>query len=152
MGIYVQRSLDERRYDRTPLVIRGSLSRAFRSIAVFVGTGLLLVGAYLIRLVVDQPLEASQLDVLIAGVFLALASVLLVFLMEPQWRLWKARRSMKRGLPIYPAHIPGYPYAFRRERAPHTLPSTPEEEEHSEALQRRFSFSEVQADTYPGKG
>lgn len=69
--------------ERTPLVVKASLPRAFLSLGVFLEMAFLFLGSYLLAVAILQPLQASTSTVLGAGVFLALASVLLFYLVWP---------------------------------------------------------------------
>ena len=68
---------------RTPLVVKGSLPRAFLSLGVFVEIGLLFLGSYLLSQAMLEPLQASAAVVVGGGLFLSLASVLFFYLMWP---------------------------------------------------------------------
>jgi len=71
--------------DKTPLVVRASLPRTFWTLGIFAEASLLFTGLYLLAEAVLQPLEANQVSILSAGVTLALAGILLVYLVRP-WR------------------------------------------------------------------
>src|SRR5271154_7119478 len=71
--------------ERTPLIVRASLPRTFWTLGIFVEASLLFGGLYLLAEVALQPLEANQVSILSAGVILALAVILLVYLVRP-WR------------------------------------------------------------------
>jgi hypothetical protein len=68
---------------KTPLVVRGSLPRTFLSLGLFLETGLLVCGTYLLVDAILQPLEAGPAAVLSGGLFLALATMLLFYLAWP---------------------------------------------------------------------
>jgi hypothetical protein len=68
---------------RTPLVVKASLPHTFLGLGVFVEVALLFFGSYLLAQTVLQPLEAGTATILGAGLFLALASVLLFYLLWP---------------------------------------------------------------------
>jgi len=68
---------------RTPLVVKGSLPRAFLSLGVFVEIGLLFLGSYLLSQAMLEPLQASAAVVVGGGLFLSLASVLFFYLVWP---------------------------------------------------------------------
>jgi hypothetical protein len=67
----------------TPLVVKASLPHTFLGLGVFVEAGLLFLGSYLLAQTILQPLQAGTLTILGAGLFLALASVLLFYLLWP---------------------------------------------------------------------
>src|SRR5208337_204008 len=69
---------------KTPLVVRASLPRTFWSLGAFVEFGLLFCGVYLLVEVSLKPLEADLVSIMSAGVILALASVLLFYMVRPQ--------------------------------------------------------------------
>jgi hypothetical protein len=73
-------------HDRTPLVVRGSLQRTFWSMGIFAEAALLFCGLYLLAESILRPLEANGWAILGAGVTLALASVLLFYLVSPGLR------------------------------------------------------------------
>lgn len=68
---------------RTPLVVKASLPHTFLGLGVFVEIGLLFFGSYLLAQTILQPLQAGTATILGAGLFLALASVLLFYLLWP---------------------------------------------------------------------
>lgn len=69
---------------KTPLVVRASLPRTFWSLGAFVELGLIFCGVYLLAEVSLKPLEADQVSILSAGVILALAIVLLFYMVRPR--------------------------------------------------------------------
>jgi len=81
---------------RTPLVVRGSLPRTFWSLGAFVELGLFSCGFYLLAEVSLEPLEADGVSILGAGVILALASVLLFYMIRPHRREALTRRDGRR--------------------------------------------------------
>jgi len=68
---------------KTPLVVRASLPRTFWSLGAFAEIGLFSCGIYLLAEAILKPLEADQASILGAGVMLALASVLLFYMVRP---------------------------------------------------------------------
>ncbi len=88
--------LTEAEHEKTPLVVRGSLPRTFLGMGLFAELALLLCGCYLLAEAVLQPLEANPVSVLGAGVMLALASVLLFYMVRPWQRQRFARREQLR--------------------------------------------------------
>jgi hypothetical protein len=68
---------------KTPLVVRASLPRTFWSLGAFAELGLFSCGIYLLVEASLKPLEADQVSILGAGVILALASVLLFYMVRP---------------------------------------------------------------------
>jgi type VI protein secretion system component VasK len=71
--------------DKTPLIVRASLPRTFWPLGIFAEGSLLFGGFYLLTQATVRPLEADQVSILAAGVILALAGILLVYLVRP-WR------------------------------------------------------------------
>lgn len=71
--------------DKTPLIVRASLPRTFWTLGIFAECSLLFGGCYLLVQATVRPLEADQVSVLAAGVILALAATLFVYLVRP-WR------------------------------------------------------------------
>ena len=71
--------------EKTPLIVRASLPRTFWTLGIFAECSLLFAGFYLLVQSTVQPLEADQASVLAAGVILALAATLFVYLVRP-WR------------------------------------------------------------------
>jgi len=69
----------------TPLAVRGSSPRTFRSLGLFAEAGLLFCGGYLLAGALASPLSAGSASVLGGGLFLALASVLLFYLLWPSY-------------------------------------------------------------------
>jgi type VI protein secretion system component VasK len=69
---------------KTPLVVRASLPRTFWSLGAFVELGLIFCGVYLLAEASLKPLEADQTSILSAGVILALAIVLLFYMVRPR--------------------------------------------------------------------
>jgi len=69
---------------RTPLVVRASLPRTFWSLGAFIELALVCCGVYLLAEAGLNPLEADQASVLSAGVILALAIVLLFYMIRPR--------------------------------------------------------------------
>ena len=73
-------------HGRIPLVVKGSLPRTFLGMGLFMGVNLFLFRIYLLREAIREPLAADQVTVIGAGVFLALAVFLLLFLVRFKWR------------------------------------------------------------------
>jgi type VI protein secretion system component VasK len=71
--------------EKTPLIVRASLPRTFWTLGIFVECSLLFAGCYLLVQATLRPLEADPSSVLAAGVILALAATLFVYLVRP-WR------------------------------------------------------------------
>jgi hypothetical protein len=78
--------------NRIPLVVRARFERTFFGLGLFASTTLLLCAAYLLTEAMRDPLEASELAVLIAGFALALASSLITYLSWPRSRMALARQ------------------------------------------------------------
>lgn len=79
----------------TPLVVRASLPRTFLSMGLFVEVGLLCCGTYLLIQMVRRPLETDNTAIIGAGVLLALATVLLFYLVRPKTREALASREQR---------------------------------------------------------
>ncbi len=82
---------------RTPLVVRASLPRTFRGLCAFAEIGLFSCGIYLLAEAALKPLEADQASILGAGVLLALASVLLFYIVRPHRRDALMRPDVRRS-------------------------------------------------------
>jgi hypothetical protein len=74
-----------------PLVMRGRFERTFFGLGAFAGLVLLLGGGYLMMEALLDPLGASDMAVLTAGLALALSSFLLVYLVWPRRKMELAR-------------------------------------------------------------
>ena len=74
-----------------PLIVRGGLSHTFGSLAGFSALGLLAFGVYLLADAFAHPLEAGAAGLLVAAFAIALAMLLLVFILKP-------RRFQARGI------------------------------------------------------
>jgi type VI protein secretion system component VasK len=69
---------------KTPLVVRASLPRTFWSLGAFAEVALIFCGVYLLAEAGLKPLEADQASIISAGVILALAIVLLFYMIRPR--------------------------------------------------------------------
>jgi|SRR5208337_1967567 len=123
------RSDSEVAHSKTPLVVRASLPRTFWSLGAFVELGLIFCGVYLLAEASLKPLEADQVSIISAGVILALASVLLFYMIRPRGKQVLPRpeaprpsRKWSEKLPL-PAH--GIAVPARRE-AGRALPKNPD--------------------------
>lgn len=67
-----------------PLVIRGSLTRTFGSLVVFLAALFLLLGLYLLVDAFDHPLDAQAAAVLTGALSIALAAILFYYLLKPR--------------------------------------------------------------------
>jgi hypothetical protein len=76
-----------------PLVVRARFERTFFGLGAFAGLVLLLGGGYLMMEALLDPLGASDMAVLTAGLALALSSFLLVYLVWPRRKMELARRE-----------------------------------------------------------
>jgi len=65
-------------------VVRASLPRTFWSLGAFVEFGLIFCGVYLLVEASLKPLEADLASIMSASVILALASVLLFYMVRPR--------------------------------------------------------------------
>jgi hypothetical protein len=70
--------------EKTALIVRAGLPRTLWTLGIFAECSLLFAGCYLLMQATVRPLEADQTSVLAAGVILALAATLFVYLV----RLW----------------------------------------------------------------
>lgn len=95
---------------KTPLVVRASLPRTFWSLGAFVELGLIFCGVYLLAEVSLKPLEADQASILSAGVILALASVLLFYMIRPRRRQVLRRPEASCRLQDRSSELPLTPY------------------------------------------
>ena len=111
---------------QTPLVVRASLPRTFRTLGVFVESVLVASGIYLLAEACLKPLEANQFSVISGGVLLALASVLLYYLVCPQSKQVLARPEARRKSRVQPAQLPVAAYGRAVPRAGHALQKNPE--------------------------
>lgn len=76
-----------------PLVVRARFERTFFGLGAFAGLVLLFGGGYLMMEALLDPLGASDMAVLAAGLALALSSFVLVYLVWPRRRMELARRG-----------------------------------------------------------
>lgn len=83
--------------DKTPLVVRGSLPRTFRTLGLIIELCLFFFGTYLLINVIERPLEADPPSVIGAGVMLALASTLLFYMVWPLRKEAMAQRENPAG-------------------------------------------------------
>ena len=67
-----------------PLVIRGGLARTFGSLVSFLALLFLILGFYLLGDAFEHPLDAQAAGVLAAAFSIALAAILLYFLLKPR--------------------------------------------------------------------
>ena len=67
-----------------PLVIRGGLARTFGGLASFLAVLFLLLGLYLLGDGFQHPLDAQASGVLAAAFSIALAAILLYFVIKPR--------------------------------------------------------------------
>jgi hypothetical protein len=102
---------------KTPLVVRGSLSRVFLGLSVFMEAGLLFCGSYLLADAILQPLDAGTFSVVGGGLFLGLAAVLLFYLAWPGKRGSIARRE-KPALRPLETKVAKYEEAAQTRRQP----------------------------------
>jgi hypothetical protein len=78
-----------------PLIVRAGLARTFGSLGSFTATVFLGAGIYLLREAFADPLTAQSVGVISGAVVIALATMLIYFLVSPraQSRSRKARRQ-----------------------------------------------------------
>lgn len=87
---------------RVPLVVRSRFERTFLGLGLFAAVTLFLWGAYLLTEAISDPLRATGVAVLVAGLMLALASFLMAFLLWPRGRRALARSEEPDGDFEYP--------------------------------------------------
>jgi type VI protein secretion system component VasK len=125
------RSDSEVAHCKTPLVVRASLPRTFWSLGAFVELGLIFCGVYLLAEASLKPLEADQVSIISAGVILALASVLLFYMIRPRRKQVLPRpeasrlssdRSNKLPLTAHGIAVPARREAGRALQKNHDLP------------------------------
>lgn len=73
-------------HDRLPLVVRGSFPKTFWGMGMFVAATLTVWGIYLVSKAIREPLVADPSAVIFAGVMLAVAAFLMIFLVRPKWK------------------------------------------------------------------
>jgi hypothetical protein len=78
---------------RLPLAVKGSLAKTFWGPGIFIVVNLSLFGIYLVTEAIREPLAADQATVIGAGVSLALAAFILLFLMRFKWRAARAKHE-----------------------------------------------------------
>lgn len=91
---------------KTPLAARASLPRTFWSLGAFVEFGLIFCGVYLLAEAGLKPLEADQASIISAGVILALASVLLFYMIHPRRRQVLTRPEASRRSRVQSDELP----------------------------------------------
>ena len=91
---------------KTPLVVRASLPRTFWSLGAFVEFGLLFCGIYLLAEASLKPLEADQASIISAAVILALACVLLFYMIRPRRKQVLTRPEASRLSRVQSAELP----------------------------------------------
>ena len=67
-----------------PLIVRAGLSRTFGSLAGFAALGLLSLGVYLLADAFAHPVDAEAASLIVAAFAIALAILLVFFLLSPQ--------------------------------------------------------------------
>jgi hypothetical protein len=85
----------------TPLAARASLPRTFRSLSAFAELGLVSCGIYLLAEAGLKPLEADEASILSAGALLALATVLLFYVIRPHRNEALMRPDARRPSPDF---------------------------------------------------
>ena len=102
-----------------PLVVRGGLARTFGSLAGFLALLFLCVGLYLIRQALEAPLETGDAAVITAGVVIALAAVLIFFLIRQLTPSRDGARWQSRQEPSTPDSVQEAPNAAAAAREGH---------------------------------
>lgn len=82
------------------LAARGAAIRTFGSFAIFVALSLLCLGIYIIADEFANPLAAQPFGLFIAAFILALAVILLYYLIQPRRNRWCRRVRRAAALPI----------------------------------------------------
>src|SRR6266446_736484 len=78
-----------------PLVVRGGLARTFGGLAGFVVVIFLCGGIYILEDAFSNPIEAGAAPVISAAFIIALAAMLLFFLVKPRKRPRTTRPSIR---------------------------------------------------------
>ena len=110
---------------KTPLAARASLPRTFWSLGAFVEFGLLFCGVYLLAEASLKPLEADQASIISAAVILALACVLLFYMIRPRRKQVLSRPEASRLSRVQSDELPFKSYgntAAARREAGRALP------------------------------
>lgn len=81
-----------------PLVVRAGLSRTFGSLAAFAALALLSMGTYLLGDAFAHPVDAQAAGLIVAAFAIALAILLLAFLLKPRWTRGMFRHRAGREL------------------------------------------------------
>jgi hypothetical protein len=84
------------RFSRS-LVARGGIARTFGSLACFLAITFLGIGAYIIADTFANPVEAEAAALLAAAFIIALASIILFYLLKPRRKLGAAHVNYKDG-------------------------------------------------------
>lgn len=79
--------------DKLPLVLRARMERTFFGLGLFVAGILLAGGAYLLTDAIRDPLEASAISVVVAGLALSLGGFAVVYFVWPRGHLTIAHSS-----------------------------------------------------------
>jgi hypothetical protein len=80
---------------RKSLLIRGGAARTFGSIVAFLAALLLTVGAYVLIEVIAHPLAGGPAEIIGAAVLIALAAIMIFYLIEPRASAKRRRRKAK---------------------------------------------------------
>ena len=97
---------------RKSLVVRGCAARTFGSIVAFLAATLLTVGGYVLIEVIAHPLEGQSTEIIVAAVMIALAAIMMFYLIEPRanGRSRRRRREAKaEASRAAAAHFPALP-------------------------------------------
>ena len=78
--------------NKVPLVLRARFERTFMGFGLCIASVLLAGGAYLLVDAIREPLEASEVSVLVAGLALSLGAFAILFLVWPRGHLAIAHR------------------------------------------------------------
>jgi len=82
--------------DKMPLVLRARFERIFLGLGLFLAGVLLAGGTYLLDDAIREPLEASGMSVVVAGLALSLGAFAIVYLVWPRRHVAIARRRFER--------------------------------------------------------
>jgi hypothetical protein len=86
----------------TSLVIRGGLVRTFGGLATFLVMTFFCAGVYMLRDAVANPLAAQAATLIFGAFIIALATILLFYLLRPEIRTPASRRQRSRHGELLP--------------------------------------------------
>ena len=77
---------------RKPLSLRGGAAHTFRNILAFLSVVLLAIGAYELTEVIAHPLEGQSTEIIGAAVLIALAAIMVFYVINPRAHARSRRR------------------------------------------------------------